>query len=122
MMHVEIDISHLLRLQSELGIRANEVVQKLAQDTEGYIKNSFSAQSPSAPGDPPGVDTGNLKNSVVAEPHPADKLTWFVNIGATYADDLEFGTVKMAARPYVRPAVRWIVQNAPRDLMIKFVE
>lgn len=71
--------------------------------TEGSI--SGAGHVPSLPGQPPNADTrvldGNIETNIVtgaATPtvHTASK--------AGYAAMLEFGTSKMAARPYMRPA------------------
>lgn len=49
------------------------------------------------------VDTGLLRNSIQAT-HP-EELTSIVTVGAEYAIFLELGTIHMAARPYLGPAV-----------------
>ena len=57
---------------------------------------------PSRPGEPPNFDTGWLAGSIeVVQPDPI-----LVEVGALahYAAPLEFGTSKMAARPFMRPA------------------
>lgn len=56
----------------------------------------------SAPGDPPAIDTGNLVNSIHNE---TDDMKSTVHIDAEYAGYLEYGTTRMAPRPYVAPAV-----------------
>lgn len=58
----------------------------------------------SAPGEPPAADIGNLHNSITVRPHP-QTLTVHVNAGAKYAAALEYGTVRMEPRPYLRPAM-----------------
>lgn len=113
-MRVVVDVSALQRLARDMPERAGAVVQKMAQDTQTDIVNNFSPNSPSSPGMPPAVDTGNLKNSVVAV--PVDPLTWRLLVGAEYGADLEYGTGKMAARPYVLPAVERTVTRLPGDL------
>lgn len=70
---------------------------------ERYAKNNMSTSSPSAPGSPPGVDTGNLKGSIKVGEVTADHAILEAN--ADYAGYLEFGTRRMAARPFMRPAV-----------------
>ncbi len=58
----------------------------------------------SAPGEPPAVDTGFLINSFwIWRPRP---LTRIVEVGAEYAAKLEFGTERIAARPFLRPAFK----------------
>lgn len=56
----------------------------------------------SLPGEPPNADTGTLDRSVHTEkvgPLKANSVA-----DAPYAADLEFGTSKMEARPYMVPA------------------
>lgn len=119
-MRVVIDMTRLQALERAMPGIAGQVVQKMAQDTQADIVNSFSPNSPSAPGDPPAVDTGNLKNSVVAVPR--DAQTWAVLIGAEYGVDLEYGTGKMAARPFVLPAFERTVGRLPSDLAVEVYE
>jgi len=116
MMRVELDTAYLDKLGR--GLDVSVVLGKLAMDCEAYIKLNFSALSPSPVGGPPGVDTGALKNSVVASPRGAD---WVVQVGAPYGMELEYGTRRSGARPFVLPAVRAIVKNAPAE-MLKIVE
>lgn len=61
----------------------------------------------SAPGEPPAIDTGHLVNSIHCE--QLGPMRWTVTTGdCEYAKALEYGTVNMAARPYMRPALeRW---------------
>ena len=117
-MRVVIDTRHLDGINSVA--MADAVVQKMAQDTQAEIVMNFNTQSPSPVGEAPGVDTGNLKNSVVATSRGA--LTWVVNIGAEYGVALEYGTRKMGARPFVRPAIDRMMRNLPRDLLVSLLE
>lgn len=57
---------------------------------------------PSAPGEPPNNDTGVLKGNISATLTGVHKAE--VRSQAPYAAALEWGTSKMAARPYMRPA------------------
>lgn len=57
---------------------------------------------PSAPGEVPNRDTGNLQDHL--ETTNPKQLVAEVRSEADYARALEFGTSKMAARPYMRPA------------------
>ena len=57
----------------------------------------------SAPGEPPANDTGRLASSLRAEVS-TEALTASLIAGTTYAIHLEYGTTKMAARPFMRPA------------------
>lgn len=119
MTKVILNMGKLLSIERNLPKNAKRVVQKLAQDCEAYAKNNMSAQSPAPAGSFPGVDIGNLINTIVAE--PVNDLTWVVNVGADYGDDLEYGTSRMAARPFLLPSVEAIAANAP-DKLIKVIE
>lgn len=127
-MRIELNTDKLKEIERKVPGAAALVVQKLAQDTQAYIGENWSQQSPSAPGEPPGVDTGTLKNNIVAQ--PAGKLTWEVLAGTEYAAWLEFGTTqkgsetltRMAARPFLLPAVEAIAENTPPDLLREVVE
>jgi HK97 gp10 family phage protein len=57
----------------------------------------------SAPGQPPANDTGFLAGSIFAEPVKGEVAARIV-ARAPYAVHLEFGTSKMAPRPFIRPA------------------
>ena len=57
---------------------------------------------PSQPGEPPNRDTGVLQANLKAE--LVAPLEAQVTSEAPYAAALEFGTSKMEARPYMRPA------------------
>lgn len=69
--------------------------------TNGAV--SGKGHVPSRPGEPPNQDTGLLANSIEAALVDPFKAT--VSSNAPYAAALEYGTSKMAERPYMRPAV-----------------
>ena len=48
------------------------------------------------------VDTGNLRNSITHARY--DENTEVIGTNVEYAPYVELGTVRMAARPYLRPA------------------
>jgi HK97 gp10 family phage protein len=69
--------------------------------TTGAVSGKFHV--PSSPGQPPRNDTALLANNIEAvlvAPLKAE-----VSSRAPYAAALEYGTSKMAERPYMRPAV-----------------
>lgn len=68
--------------------------------TRGAV--SGKAHVPSRPGEPPNQDTGVLANNI--ETVQVTPLRVEVSSNAPYAAELEFGTSKMAERPYMRPA------------------
>lgn len=59
----------------------------------------------SAPGEPPASDTGRLVGSIRMDFTRIEELTGVVNARAGYAAHLEYGTSRMAPRPFMRPAL-----------------
>lgn len=70
--------------------------------TRGSV--SGKGHQPSAPGEPPNRDTGLLDNSI--ETVQTGPLTVEVSSNAPYSSALEYGTSKMAERPFMRPALQ----------------
>jgi len=63
----------------------------------------------SAPGEAPGVDTGNLQNSIQVEfPTP---IKGVLTIGAEQGPLLEDGTDRIAPRPFVAPALKGALEQ-----------
>jgi HK97 gp10 family phage protein len=58
----------------------------------------------SAPDEAPASDTGRLVNSIRTDYRLAE-LTGIVSASTAYAAYLEYGTSRMAPRPYMRPAL-----------------
>ncbi len=98
-------------LAARLPEAVDEIVRKTALDIEAEAKAKMSgpkhgrmygAHQASAPGEAPAVDTGKLKNAIRSEFPKRGKA--IVNVAAEYGAALEFGTRKIAARPFMRPA------------------
>lgn len=81
-----------------------------------YTNNKTKAHHPSMPGNPPAVDTGNLRESIRYEVHGEGKEVYGVvgssQLDENYAVYTEYGTTKggwggkgMAPRPWLRPAM-----------------
>lgn len=70
--------------------------------TEGSVSGKFHV--PSNPGEPPNANTRhldtNIETTIVSEDPPRVNVTSH----AEYSAALEFGTSKMAERPFMRPA------------------
>jgi len=67
----------------------------------------------SAPGEPPANDTGRLASSLRSEVS-AGALTASLIAGTSYAAHLEYGTTKMAARPFMRPAAEKVAPQGEK--------
>ena len=67
----------------------------------------------SSPSHPPNVDTGTLRASIRSI--PAGRLTYHIAAGTHYAPYLEYGTAKMAARPYMGPVFASWAKKIERD-------
>lgn len=74
--------------------------------------------SPSAPGEAPRKRTGTLQKSVAAEVHQeGDAIVIRVGSNVPYARFLEYGTRKMAARPWLRPGIAEAQSLLVRDFI-----
>lgn len=62
------------------------------------------------------IDTGALLNSVQVQRFEDDGLTSYTGPGVEYAIHHEYGTSRMAARPFVGPAVEAIRDDFIRTL------
>lgn len=72
-----------------LGLAKQAALEAIGLQAEGYAK----AKCP--------VDTGNLRNSIS---HAASGDSAYIGTNVEYAPYVEFGTRKMAAQPYLKPA------------------
>lgn len=90
----EIVFDNIGRVAAAAAAAAGLAVAKAAHDIEARAKNA-------AP-----VDTGFLKSSIRADQE--GPFTWRVDVQAEYGGYVEFGTSRMAARPYFTPAVEFV--------------
>ena len=79
------------KIAADLRPRASEIVRKTAADIEARAKTTVP------------VDTGNLKNSIQTEMEP-DSTEAIVGTAVNYSVYVEYGTRRMAAKPYMTPA------------------
>lgn len=92
------------RLKKEVEAKCLKNMDKACRFLESEIKKDLSGKSPSAPGEPPGVVTGELRRSMTYEIEKTPQgVTGRVGTNKEYAVPLEFGTSRMAARPFLRP-------------------
>lgn len=75
----------------------------------------------SAPGESPADDLGYLANSITFRLFSTTSMVGIVEVGAYYAEDLEFGTAKIAPRPFLYPAFREALARADGKLKAEFV-
>ena len=98
------------RIDSKTSRAIKDTALYIQATAKLIIKNSprggrvYGSHKASAPGEPPATDTGNLINSIQTIEIGKDHMR--VHVGAEYGHMLEYGTRKMAPRPYFRPAVK----------------
>ena len=118
-----------------LPVATRRIVRETAHDIERRAKLSIQSGAKtgrlyrrgkkfhraSAPGQAPATDTGNLVNSIGVQ--FTGETRAIVYVGAEYAPHLEYGTARMAARPFMTPAAeaarpRFLgeLQNLEREL------
>ena len=98
----------------DIQARAQMAIMNPPKGGRIYRRGNVAHQA-SAPGEAPATDTGALVNSAYTKKvADADYETGFT---AEYAAALEFGTAKIAPRPYLRPAV-----EAVRDAFIRAIK
>ena len=110
-----IEIKGLESLMRKLDSMGGNVLDALGVAVEQTTQNAISdAQTNVA------VDTGMLKQSIVHGSdveHNTDSVTGIVGTSVHYAIYQEMGTVKMAAHPFLMPAL-----NANKDTFKKLSE
>lgn len=89
------------KLQKALRV-GGEMIQAAAQISITTGAVSGKGHIPSKPGEPPNNDSGVLAGSI--ETNDTGRLEVTVSANAEYAVPLEFGSSKMAPRPFMRPA------------------
>jgi HK97 gp10 family phage protein len=123
------------RIKQSVAIEVNKAVfasaQRVAaeakksildgQKSGRFYKHRSVTHRASAPGEPPASDTGRLVNSINAQlsgPGEAEAIAG--NAAVKYARFLEFGTSRIAARPFFLPALEkskaWIRQRLQEAL------
>lgn len=106
-------LENLIR-QFQAGNIGEDATKDLAELGKAHIRANWSGNYPPAsdPGNYPAVRTGNLDQRTQVRRVKAGHHQ-IVN-DAEYALPLEYGTVKMAARPFMRPTAEWLRQQASR--------
>lgn len=104
----------VFRIAHQIRNNAIELINSTPRDGRQYRRGGVT-HTASSPGNPPAPDTGALIRSIQVE-HEPGSLRARVVVGAKYAKELEFGTRKMAARPFLRPASKQVRDQMPELL------
>ena len=103
---------------------AGAVVHEASDAVRAEVHHSITAGAvsgrnhvPSAPGQAPNEDTGELRSKVTNR--RTGLLSAEVRADAEYSAALELGTSKMAARPFIRPARDKAAAGAIDDGLVK---
>ena len=123
----------MIQLQTELRITLSK--KGSGAGYFGGSKGKGSYRTRSAPGEPPAVDTGTLRNSVQSKPQYVAGtgmtsivlagLVAGVNKDARIPRWLEYGTSRMKARPFIAPsleAIRPSVSGTISDQMQRSIK
>jgi len=102
MADINVKWSGLDTLMEELGATAGATIEAAAlamKTTTGQVQAQAKQIAPKR--------TGFMANNILVEPvnKTATSVTGTVNAKADYSSFVEFGTYKMSAQPFIRPAV-----------------
>ncbi len=97
---------------------AVQSIQRGPKSGETYT-HGRKTHTASAPGEAPASDTGNLAKSIRVK---LEKARGYAEViaHAPYAPHLEFGTSRMAARPFMGPAFHRNRKLAPQLIKVDF--
>ncbi len=121
----------LIRIERTIEQQSHHFLDDMARWIVGDIRDNWSPVSPSAGGEAPAIDSGNLDSSFTMDKQyrssggrfaskgeasrvylRVDTLDGIAPNGYNYAQALETGTYKMDARPFLSPAL-----DRARDVM-----
>ena len=91
--NIKLDTSVLDRITAQMRPKAARIVNT-------YGLNIASEAAQNAP-----VDTGALRNSITSESQMTDELTFTIQDGVEYGIFQELGNSRMAAQPFLIPAL-----------------
>lgn len=95
---MQIHIEGMENVQAVLEQKMNNITEKLSEGVAGSCKVVEADAKAMCP-----VDTGELRKSITSE---VSGTTGVVGTNKEYAMYVEFGTYKMAAQPYLVPALK----------------
>ncbi len=93
----------VMRVTEFVHEQATKRIQNPPKTGRIYRRRGKTHQA-SAPGQPPATDTGSLASRSRTE-YDAAEIKGTAIWSVTYARPLEFGTARMAARPFARPSL-----------------
>lgn len=79
---------------------ANRSIMQTTPPLPGVAQGVAGRNVPSRPGEPPAVQTGQLRVSQTSE-KAAEPLTWHVGTSSRVGHWMEFGTTRIAPRPWL---------------------
>lgn len=94
--------SHSDEFKQELANRIPVILEALGIEAEGNAISEVNKLVYDTPESPDYVRTGRLKGSIS---HATDNDTVYIGTNVEYAPYVEFGTVRMASRPFLRNAI-----------------
>lgn len=107
---VRLTMNRFPEIAAKLPREAHDIVQETVLDIEGRVKAEmagpksgrwYGGHQASAPGEAPAVDTGTLINSVQTDVQGTEGSVY---TNQEVAPMLEYGTSRMAPRPFFTPA------------------
>lgn len=94
------------RMVKAVNAVRNETLVTLSGNRSGrtyFVPGTMRTYTASSPGEPPAVATGQLRQSVRTQvDNSSSMIIGYVGSTLIYAPCLEFGTRKMAARPWLK--------------------
>lgn len=105
-----------VRRRHALELAAMAGAERLRDEARRLLGRAALAGVPSAPGEPPRQRSGALADSVTVWP-VADRPAAEVGSDLAYGRHLEFGTRRMAARPWLWPAFQAVKAGLRRRFL-----
>lgn len=96
-------------IDGSLAVRMEQAAGYVEREVKRSMKGGGDPHVPSRPGEPPRVDTGELRRSIHHKVEvKRSSIRGYVIAGAPYARALELGYApgNLLPRPYLRPALR----------------
>ena len=97
---VSVTVDNSAKVQAEIKSAIARALWRIGAQAEGYAKDLCPVGTPESTGIP-GYVGGTLRGSIT---HTSDGKAAYIGTDVKYGKYVELGTVKMAARPFLRPA------------------